>query len=313
MSITSIRFLICALERLWMQRAPPKAPRGPKSLKRKRPPPKVNGKKAVKAATAKRARVEKAAAPSKGKSKAKVSAPESPTNRHSRAAKSQANLKLDAQAKELEELNRQAVALARGEAGLRTSSRRQSSPLKNTSSTRSLGTRTSARLRGSEDDEEWQAVPEEWLHEDSGPSTRRSKRKAPSDSGSVSDLTELTDSDDSDSDAEEDEEDEEEPEATDVEEAEDEPMDANEESSQLPADFVEWETVCKLVQDSIICLLLHVALRHHLRLGEHRSTLGKCDALYREGLSQDVNEKHCPDNRRGAQSRHSSLAHCDPS
>ncbi|KAF9020933.1 hypothetical protein BDZ89DRAFT_1071853 [Hymenopellis radicata] len=238
-------------ERLWMQRAPPKAPRGPKTLKRKRPPPKANGKKAVKAATAKRARVEKAAAPSKGKGKgkAKVSVPESPLNRHSRAAKSQANLKLDAQAKELEELNRQAVALARGEAGLRTSSRRQSSPLKNTISVRSLGTRTSARLRGSEDDEEWQAVPEEWLHEDSGPSTRRSKRKALSETSSVSDLTELTDSDASDSDAEEDEEDEEEPEATDVEEAEDEPMGADEQSSQLPADSVEWETLCVTIYD----------------------------------------------------------------
>jgi len=103
-------------------------------------------------------------------------------------------MKLDAQARELAELNRQATfANAKPKTGRQSTLRSQVSTI----STPRSGTRLSARLRGNKD-EEWQPIPEGWLS-DSGPSKGAGKRRAPpktgleSDEESTSDLTELSD------------------------------------------------------------------------------------------------------------------------
>jgi len=69
----------------------------------------------------------------------------------------QANIKLDAQAKELAELQRQAAAENRHTSRRGTSA--SSSPRK------PVGTRVSARLRGVHLEDEWQEIPDEWLKE----------------------------------------------------------------------------------------------------------------------------------------------------
>lgn len=95
----------------------------------------------------------------------------SPSGRGARAAKLQANKKLDAQAKELAEFQRQAAllsspskSLSRPTRATRASTRveLQASP---SSKRLTLGTRASARLRGSgrDSDDEWQQIPDEWL------------------------------------------------------------------------------------------------------------------------------------------------------
>lgn len=212
-------------------------------MKRKRPPPKSSSKKAIH--STKRARLEKAPPQAKGKGKAPpVEEPKS--RRHGRAAKAQAKLKLDAQAKELDELNRQAMELAREDAGLRSSTRRQggSSPSKNTTP-HPLRTRASGRLRGAENnddsDAEWQAVPDDWLG-------KQRKRGAPSEASSVSELTELSESeseeDEKEDEKEDDKEDEDENEDEVEEDEPDEPEDGEQQPESIPVDFVEWETVC---------------------------------------------------------------------
>lgn len=113
-------------------------------------------------------------------------------------------MKLDAQARELAELNKEAVVLARGTTGAR-SSRRQT--VQQLSLSRPLGTRLSTRLRGRQDDE-WQSVPDEWLSEGANGASRSEeaggggsggisnllrKTGLESDADSISDLTELSD------------------------------------------------------------------------------------------------------------------------
>ncbi|TRM64914.1 hypothetical protein BD626DRAFT_400216 [Schizophyllum amplum] len=267
-------------DRLWIQRAIPRPPRS-KTLKRKRaaaPPTKTarNNKRSP----AKRPRVE---SDPPAASKSRASSSRKPTGRTkretpkaatppaggrggSRAAKAQANIKLDAQAKELAELQRQAQL----------------------NGARSTGTRISSRLRGRDEDEEWQQVPDEWLTVDdvetggrraatNGRSTRSSvrhavgadktrttvatenaraaakRRRAPEsdeedeesdaedekamDSDGVSELTELSD-----------DEGEEEQDESHLDGAQDEeqavPQENNEPAEQpLPEGFVEWETI----------------------------------------------------------------------
>ncbi|TFY83027.1 hypothetical protein EWM64_g983 [Hericium alpestre] len=156
---------------------------------------------------------------------AAVAAEETPSGRGSRAAKTQANLKLDLQAKELAELKRQAAMEGRkgrrgsaaaavdgdadGEfsgsaAPTRSSPRKTRGPPLATP-----GTRASARLRSSgrrDEDEEWQEIPDEWLMEgveDGKTEGRKGKGKVvdtvvvpktglESDDESVSELTELS-------------------------------------------------------------------------------------------------------------------------
>jgi hypothetical protein len=115
-----------------------------------------------------------------------------------RAAKAQANLRLDAQAKALAAFRSEETAAA-------ASSAKHGKPPPASSTPRPLGTRLSARLRGDGADGEWQPIPEEWL----GLSTPDDKAAATppppagkgahktgleSDLESTSDLTELSDS-----------------------------------------------------------------------------------------------------------------------
>jgi len=221
--------------RLWIQRSPPKPP---KQLKRKRQPAKKPQKQEPKVPTtpSKRARTEVASRSKKQPEPASVVV--SPSGRRSRAAKEQANLKLDAQARALAELNRQAKQ-AGAPAKETRSTRAAASRVQPTRAPRaSLGTRTSARLRGtatSEEEEDWQSVPKDWLD---GKNSPKKKPTTGLESDDDSDLTEL--SDDSSEGAAVSHHDEEEQEA---ELEEDEEPTKMEEEPVQPTDFVEWETV----------------------------------------------------------------------
>ena len=176
-------------DRLWIQRVLPKPPR---TLKRKRPAPKASQK-------AKRARApeifesesDREAPPATKKRRAPIKSTPAPpppstparatrarrgapavedppsAGRGSRAAKTQANIKLDAQAKELAELQRQAAAESK-RAGKRSAAGAASYVPLSTHSPRktAVGTRVSARLRGAATvEDEWQEIPAEWLNE----------------------------------------------------------------------------------------------------------------------------------------------------
>lgn len=198
-------------------------------------------------------------------------------------------MKLDAQAKELAELNRQAGLLAsgrtsrmRGAASL--DSQLRSSPAARTSgsrltrtsgssaaavstastSARPLGTRLSARLRGLQD-EEWQAIPDEWLDDNDNDNDtkgegkevgkgRRTRAPSPSRSeanSSISELTELSEDTSSNSVKAEAEEDTEEVEDKDEEEEDPATVDDGSklrvQETTTNGDFVEWETVSPFV------------------------------------------------------------------
>ncbi|KAI0636158.1 hypothetical protein C8Q77DRAFT_1277460 [Trametes polyzona] len=197
-------------DRLWIQRVPPKPPRT-RSLKRKRPA--ATAKKAsTKASTSKAAESasededdEPVSRPKRTRTHTQQSSSRAQTNsratratrrtrasspatadlsspgKSARAAKVQANKKLDLQAKELAEFQRQTARLAKAHPSPRASRKGASSPAK-----RAVGTRISARLRRStrgatedEDDDEdgeWQQVPDEWLKESASPSRRSSAR-----------------------------------------------------------------------------------------------------------------------------------------
>ncbi|KAI0364754.1 hypothetical protein BV20DRAFT_955601 [Pilatotrama ljubarskyi] len=201
-------------DRLWIQRVPPKPPRT-RNLKRKRPTApakKASTKgptsKAVESDSddeedepvtrSKRTRTQSQSQPqtrtpangrstraSRRQTRASSPAPElSSPSKSTRAAKVQANKKLDIQAKELAEFQRQAAKLdsargkAKANASPRASRRNLPSPAK-----RAMGTRISARLRRStrgttedDDDDEWQQVPDEWLQESASSSRRNSAR-----------------------------------------------------------------------------------------------------------------------------------------
>ena len=171
--------------RLWIQRTPPKPT---KPLKRKRTPHIV--------ASAKRPRL---TGSTTQHSDWHATQPHH-SMRRSRAAKDQAMMKLDAQARDLANLNRQAALLNQESTIFRPTSLR-SQPSGYTS--RPLGTRISARLRGSQK-EEWQSVPKEWLNEGKNlqgvkTEVELSKTGLESDEDAISDLTELSEevSDDS--------------------------------------------------------------------------------------------------------------------
>ena len=122
------------------------------------------------------------------------------STRRSRAAKDQAMIKLDAHARDLANLDRQA-ALLNQESTPFCPTMLRSEPAGYTS--RPLGTRISARLRGSQK-EEWQLVPKEWLNEEKSlqdikTEAELSKAGLESDEDIISDLTELSEevSDDS--------------------------------------------------------------------------------------------------------------------
>jgi hypothetical protein len=139
---------------------------------------------------------------------------------------------------------------------------------------RSRGTRISARLRGAEDGEEWQEVPEEWLKADAkatdksaGRGSRRTRSQRPPTpspalgSGEESELTELSDlSEDEDKD---DDDDDASPMVVEAEIPDKEPSPEPQEEEAppaLPADFVEWETVSR--RCSLTCPTLIVRHRY---------------------------------------------------
>ncbi|KAJ7116297.1 hypothetical protein C8R44DRAFT_792106 [Mycena epipterygia] len=219
-------YWLIGADRLWIQRVLPKPPRytaTTSSLKRKRPD---NAAKSTvpksKRPAAKRARVV-----SDDASKLTITVPGG-----GRTAKAQAKLKLDAQAKELAELNRAA--------GLKGAGKRDARGRTSVAPVRPLGTRVSARLRGAEDDE-WQAVPQDWLKEERGSkkASARVKTGLESDDDSISDLTELSEEG---IDSKE-EEDASSPVAEAVVEEVTQPQDAQ------PDGFIEWETICVTLSD----------------------------------------------------------------
>ncbi|KAJ3890976.1 hypothetical protein GG344DRAFT_48286 [Lentinula edodes] len=223
-------YWLIGADRLWIQRVPPKPPRPPPkhSLKRKRIVDTNQTK--TKLSSTKRLRLQNTIESDRNVAKSAVEPVPSTSGRHGRAAKDQANLKLDAQAKELAELNRQAALLASHSPG----SNRKSST--RTSSARPLGTRQSARLRGSDDDE-WQAIPDEWLQNDEdGDMEEKGKDKRGSPSlrsvSSISELTELSEEEEIPTPAEE----------TRIKE---EPVspDKSQENVSMTQEFVEWETI----------------------------------------------------------------------
>ncbi|KAJ8072581.1 hypothetical protein PM082_016140 [Marasmius tenuissimus] len=276
-------YWLIGADRLWIQRELPKPPRPAKSANKKR---KRGAKDAGNSSKAKRAKTSRAATTSskKGKAKAKgkaktastsskakakakppVEEPATPS-RHGRAAKAKANVQLEAQAKQLAELNRQAAAMAKTNGRTPRGSKVQSSsPPKSTptpsrvsarltrnssaSAARPLGTRISARLRGAEsDEEEWQPIPDDWLNDKED--NDYDKTGISSVSSSLSDLTELSDKeaeDDEENDDEEQEAEEEQDEAEEEEEEEEEeeaPVEETPEEVALPEGFIEWETIC---------------------------------------------------------------------
>ncbi|KAG9315126.1 hypothetical protein JVU11DRAFT_4249 [Chiua virens] len=251
-------------ERLWIQREPPRP-----NLKRKRKPGE-NGRKATKeptqSITTKRLQMDSntvsvARSPVIRITRGKTQSQRSPGSREGRAAKTRANQRLDAQARDLAEFQRQMVN-SRTRAGSTT-------PRKPT------GIRVSARLRGTAvDNDEWQEVPDEWLAEsdtrrtlakdspsDSLPANKkRVKTGLESDNSSISELTELSEGDDS----IEAERDLDRKVVTDMEDTNPASKDndtnlegegegqLDEEAKSLdppitpppPDDFVEWETIC---------------------------------------------------------------------
>lgn len=265
-------------DRLWIQRPIPKPPKAAMlSLKRKRAGDSGSRRsnagsssKRLKHGVGLDQRAGKSKVQAKGKAKKAVDAPLkiSIPSAGGRAAKAQAKIKLDIQARQLAELNRQAAIESFGSPRV---SRRAKGNVDAVYNTRPLGTRLSARLRGT--DAEWQPVPDEWLNEgaDAGQDDREAARSSDdqkaserdhevepktgleSDQDSISELTELSE----DSEAK----------SLDKSEAEDrvktEPQPVLEPESSptrpptpndrgleplpiLPEGFIEWETVSVL-------------------------------------------------------------------
>jgi hypothetical protein len=204
---------LVSADRLWIQREIPKPP---KSLKRKRPDAAVNrSSKASQSAKtdhpdhrSKRRRSDRENVDDKPVTDSAVtsnSQHQTAQPSRGRAAKAQANLRLDAQAKALAAFRSEEAAAA-----VASSAKRGKPPLP-AQPMRPLGTRLSARLRGDDADGEWQAIPEEWLGS-SDPNDKAAatppagkgphKTGLESDLESTSDLTELSESSEEEEDVE---------------------------------------------------------------------------------------------------------------
>ncbi|KAF9223586.1 hypothetical protein BS17DRAFT_780857 [Gyrodon lividus] len=274
-------------DRLWIQRELPRV-----NLKRKRKPEgsgdtrKAGKKRQMLSHVAKRPRIDPKPSTVEHPSPAtpycprKLQTEQSPGSR-GRAAKTRANQRLDAQAKDLAEFQRQMASSSRTAGAAAQTPRRPA------------GIRVSARLRGTVvEEDEWQEVPEEWLAT-SDQNKSKDKRPQPnsspagqeemkigleSDGDSVSDLTELSDDTKGEAEGEADVDDktnlvteevqppsaqremevvelidghtevesggqqDEQPKAADQDMGEDSPP-------PLPEDFVEWETICVTVEE----------------------------------------------------------------
>ncbi|KAG1717855.1 uncharacterized protein EDB91DRAFT_1188088 [Suillus paluster] len=258
-------YWLIGADRLWLQREPPRP-----TLKRKRLANTNTSKSTGRKPSNKRQRVEPDPEPTpppttparasrqRNQTQTQNSSPSG--SRGTRAAKSRANQKLDAQAKDLAEFQRQ---MAR--------SKSANAPL---TPRRPSGIRVSARLRGTLAEDEWQEVPEEWLSVNARDGKKGEEKMLPkaktrlktgleSDEESVSDLTELSEDESTNEDAEEeaDKEESEEPSIKDEEaEAEFVPapnksngkIDVDEEDEDhppLPEGFIEWETICITLEE----------------------------------------------------------------
>lgn len=138
-------------------------------------------------------------------------------------------MKLDAQAKELAEFQKQAAVSAKS--GGKMSARQPLPP---------RGTRLSKRLRGAIEEEEWQSVPDDWLDENKSSPVLP---KTGLESDAESDLTSLSG------------EDEDRPEPPRSKQSADGKLDGDENDAEMldnrgitiaqdmSADFIEWETV----------------------------------------------------------------------
>lgn len=263
-------YWLIGADRLWIQREPPR-----QTLKRKRLTNPNASKSSGKKSFSKRQRVDPEPEPTpppttparasrrRNQTQTQNSSPSG--SRGTRAAKSRANQKLDAQAKDLAEFQRQMA-------------RSKSTNARPLTPRRPSGIRVSARLRGNLADDEWQEVPNEWLSPSVHDGTEGEEKTPPkakarlktgleSDEDSVSDLTELSEDDDTDegdtqeeaqeeADAEEDEE----PNVKDEEsEADSVPVpdkpngkidhEEDEELPSLPEGFIEWETICITLEE----------------------------------------------------------------
>ncbi|KAG1882064.1 hypothetical protein F4604DRAFT_1921760 [Suillus subluteus] len=259
-------YWLIGADRLWIQREPPR-----QTLKRKRLTNPNASKSSGKKSFNKRQRVDPEPEPTpppttparasrrRNQTQAQNSSPSG--SRGTRAAKSRANQKLDAQAKDLAEFQRQMA-------------RSKSTNARPLTPRRPSGIRVSARLRGNLADDEWQEVPDEWLSPSAHDGTEGEEKTPPkaktrlktgleSDEDSVSDLTELSEDDDTDegdtqeeADAEEDEE----PNVKDEEsEADSVPVpdkpngkidyEEDDELPSLPEGFIEWETICITLEE----------------------------------------------------------------
>ncbi|KAI0035502.1 hypothetical protein K488DRAFT_68310 [Vararia minispora EC-137] len=172
-------YWVIGSDRLWIQRVPPKPSR---SLKRKRPAAKSK-KRAPEPdpegdfdASAEPEPDSKRVRTVRGKQEM---VPPS-GGRGARAAKLQANKKLDEQAKELAELKRQAAL-----------EQRQTTRTARVAPRPTGGTRISRRLHGAEADAEWQEIPEEWLKEGRQDEEGQGKKDESDAESELTDLSEL--------------------------------------------------------------------------------------------------------------------------
>lgn len=263
-------YWLIGADRLWIQREPPR-----QTLKRKRLTNPNASKSSGKKSFSKRQRVDPEPEPTpppttparasrrRNQTQTQNSSPSG--SRGTRAAKSRANQKLDAQAKDLAEFQRQMA-------------RSKSTNARPLTPRRPSGIRVSARLRGNLADDEWQEVPNEWLSPSVHDGTEGEEKTPPkakarlktgleSDEDSVSDLTELSEDDDTDegdtqeeaqeeADAEEDEEpnvkyEESEADSVPVPDKPNGKIDheEDEELPSLPEGFIEWETICITLEE----------------------------------------------------------------
>ncbi|EIN04932.1 hypothetical protein PUNSTDRAFT_146212 [Punctularia strigosozonata HHB-11173 SS5] len=207
-------YWLIGADRLWIQRSPPR----PTNLKRKRAAARQPSRKAARTdstvarsspAMNERRKVVslKAASPAPAKNTrrdAGVSPATANTGRGARAAKLQANIKLDEQAKALEAFRREAENGLPGRARATRQPTVLQTPSKPPLSGTPRGTRASARLRGTvvSDEDEWQPIPQEWLKDgntdevEGGMSEMEGGTRAGSGDEDIlselSDLTELT-------------------------------------------------------------------------------------------------------------------------
>ena len=316
------------VDRLWIQRVPPKPPK--KSAKRKATQTKDNRKTKVARVEQQsqgKKREQEESSNLKAAKRAKKATTPQRTRRVSqqpsavddmtaspggsgraRAAKTQANAKLDLQAKQLAAVKAEMDALNRKSTSRKSPAKPSSRP--------TIGVRMSRRLRGGggadDEDDEWQPIPEEWLSQNegivnksvnsavNGSATRtrarntRQRKEAPRpvvanlrvDARSIglssddeSDLTELSESEESDH--RDNNQTVDEPSTNEVacEQEKIEEENHHSEETLLPPGFVEWETVCMFPKRLDLFLTKFSAMRISAGMGRDITSIRKGDTL----------------------------------